>query len=479
MIRAKPLEPRDALTGGRTENFVTLYDTGEDEQIHYQDVCSLYPWVCKRGKFHVGHPKVYVGDECRKLVGMHNDWSVVEGLVKCKVLPPRNLYLPVLPIRMQGKLLFALCRSCCEDMSTEASCTHENPADREFDWTWVVDELRKAVFLGYKITHIDEIWQYEITQYDPVKRQGGLFAEYINTFLKIKQEASGLPADCSIEDNEAIDRYIASYAAAEGITLDKNAIKPNPGLRSLAKLALNSFWLKFGQRENLTRTMIVSTRAELMDLLTSPEIEIICMLPVNHKTLYLSYINTREAIHPSPTSNVVIAAYTTAQARLKLYSYLERLGRRILYCDTDSCIYVSKAGIGEYEPTTGRFLDDLTDELAEYGAGSCISLFVSGGPKFYAYIVRKPDGTTDEICKVKGITLNYANSQHVNYDEIRSFVTGKKDIPVVLKYDAIRRTDCHRVITREETKKCQPVNVKRRRQGTYGSLPYGYVSTPE
>ena len=286
----------------------------------------------------------------------------------------------------------------------------------------------KAVFLGYKITRIDEIWQYEITQYDPVKRQGGLFAQYINTFSKIKQEASGLPADCSIEDNEAIDRYIASYAASEGITLNKNAIKPNPGLRSLAKLALNSFWSKFGQRENLTRTMIVSKRAELMDLSISPEIEITGMLPVNHKTLYLSYINTREAIHPSPTSNVGITAYTTAQARLKLYSYLER---RILYCDTDLCIYVSKAGIGEYQPPTGRFLGDLIDELAKSDAGSYISSFVSGGPKFYAFIVRKPDGTADEISKVEGITLNYANSQHVNDDEIRSFVTGKKDIPVV------------------------------------------------
>ena len=82
MIRAKPLEPRDALTGGRTENFVKLYNTGKDEQMRYQDVCSLYPWVCKRGKFPVGHPKVYVGDKCRELVGMHNDLSVVEGLVK-------------------------------------------------------------------------------------------------------------------------------------------------------------------------------------------------------------------------------------------------------------------------------------------------------------------------------------------------------------------------------------------------------------
>jgi len=30
---------------------------------------------------------------------------------------------------------------------------------------------------------------------------------------------------------------------------------------------------------------------------------------------------------PSPITNVIIAAYTTAQAHLKLYEYLERLGK--------------------------------------------------------------------------------------------------------------------------------------------------------
>ena len=32
--------------------------------------------------------------------------------------------------------------------------------------------------------------------------------------------------------------------------------------------------------------------------------------------------------------NVVIAAFTTAQARLELYSYLEKLGDRVIYMDT-------------------------------------------------------------------------------------------------------------------------------------------------
>lgn len=477
MVARSPLEPRDAFYGGRTENFVNLYEISgtqqQQQQIRYVDVCSLYPWVCKTGKFPVGHPRLYVGEECKALLGVDNDLSAVEGLVKCVVLAPRDLYIPVLPIRMHGKLLFALCKACCVEMNN-GDCSHENPCDREFEGTWVVDELRKAVSLGYRVVRVDEIWQYEITRYDPVTRRGGLFAEYIDTFLRIKQEASGVPANC-LGDDDAIDRYVASYERAEGIKLDRAALCANPGLRSLAKLALNSFWGKFGQRENLTNTKVVSTRRELMDLLTSAEIKVTGILPVNHQVIYVNYTATGNAIRPTQTSNVVIAAYTTAQARLKLYEYLEGLGRRVLYCDTDSCIYVSRPdNSNDYEPPIGQFLGDLTDELETYGPGSYITSFVSGGPKFYAYVVRKADGTTCEVCKVKGITLNYANSRQVNYEMIRSFVTGTRTTPVVLKFDAIRRTMHHRVVTRRETKSCEPVNVKRRQAGEHRTLPYGF-----
>ena len=59
--------------------------------------------------------------------------------------------------------------------------------------------------------------------------------------------------------------------------------------------------------------------------------------------------------------NVVIAAFTTCHARLRLYNVLDRLQERVLYFDTDSIIYVSKPG--EWEPPTGDYLGDLTDEI--------------------------------------------------------------------------------------------------------------------
>ena len=38
--------------------------------------------------------------------------------------------------------------------------------------------------------------------------------------------------------------------------------------------------------------------------------------------------------------NVAVAAYVTTQHRRKLYKYLSKLGNSVLYCDTDSVIYI-------------------------------------------------------------------------------------------------------------------------------------------
>ena len=100
------------LIGGRTGNTVKVFDCKDGEKIKYVDVYSLYPYICKRGKFPVGHPKIYVGEEdCRQFLGTYNDISQVNGLLMCDVLPPRKLYHPLLPVRMHGKLIFPLCRT--------------------------------------------------------------------------------------------------------------------------------------------------------------------------------------------------------------------------------------------------------------------------------------------------------------------------------------------------------------------------------
>jgi hypothetical protein len=177
----------------------------------------------------------------------------------------------------------------------------------------------------------------------------------------MKQEASGWPEWCQSENDKW--RYIRDYHEKEGILLDYNNIKNNPGLRALAKLMLNSFWGKFGQRSNMPQIKYISETAEYFDMLTSDQILVMGIHFVSDEMVEMRYQYKEEFVEESGRTNEVIAAYTTAQARLKLYSYLEQLGPRVIYADTDVVVYTSRPGEGK--PELGDYLGDLTDEVPD------------------------------------------------------------------------------------------------------------------
>ncbi|XP_023312382.1 uncharacterized protein LOC111692561 [Anoplophora glabripennis] len=464
LVTLTPLNPRDAFYGGRTGNTVEYYKCGPGEKIKYVDVCSLYPWVCKYGKFPVGHPKVHVGEECP------TDLRNVNGLVKCKILPPQHLYHPVLPAKMNNKLMFVLCRTCGEHMNTSEECRHSD-VERALTGTWATDEVLKALEKGYRLLKIHEIWTYDVQQYDKATKIGGLFTDMMNKFISVKQQASGWPAHCTTDEEK--ERYIEQFLEREDVRLEFAEILENPGLRSLAKLILNSFWGKLGQRENQPKTSIVRNPAEFFSMLTNPSIYVNSALPINEDTLVVNWEHREEAYDPLATVNVVIAAYVTTQARLKLYSYLEQLGDRVLYYDTDSVIYVTKDE--EYDVPTGEFLGDMTDELEGYGPESYISEFVSGGPKNYTYkVFSTRDNEEKVVCKVKGISLNYSASRLVNFDTIKDMVLDTSTAPVCVASRNILRTKEHEVVTVQQTKLYKPLSCKRRFFDDHSSVPYGF-----
>jgi hypothetical protein len=456
------LNPRDAFYGGRTGNTKQYYEAGEGEKIKYVDVCSLYPWVCKYGKFPIGHPQVIVGhDKCSAI-----DLSASSGLIKCSVLPPQNLFHPVLPLKMNNKLMFVLCRVCGDKMDQSMDCTHTKE-ERTLHGTWVIEEVVKALEMGYEIVQIQEIWKYQVAQYDPKTKTGGLFTAMMNDFIKYKQQASGWPSSCSTQEEK--DNYIENFFNREGVRLVFAEILKNEGLRSLAKLILNSFWGKLGQRENQPKTLIVDNPSALFNMLTNPTTHINGILPINDAVVVVNYETIEEAAVPLSTVNVCLAAYTTAQARLKLYSYLEKLGDRVLYYDTDSVIYIGREG--EYDVPLGSVTGEMTDELEGYGKGAFILQFASGGPKNYGYEVFGDKGRT-ATAKVKGITLNYQTSLLINFEKIKDMILQDSD-PVYVVTQNIRRTTDHQLVTRKETKKYKPNSTKRRFEN-YDSVPYGF-----
>lgn len=189
---------------------------------------------------------------------------------------------------------------------------------------------------------------------------------------------------------------------------------------------------------------------------------------VNEETVEMRWKYVDEFVEISDKTNVIIAAYTTAQARLKLYGYLDMLGDRLLYCDTDSIVFSSRPG--EPEPPLGDYLGDLTNEV-EHGFIDC---FVTGGPKHYAYRV-VTDAKMQTVCKVKGITLNFKNASKINFETVKSMVVDHANEIICVEDDKIvrDRNKCM-LLSTKQTKKHKIVFDKRVIVNEYNTIPYGF-----
>lgn len=483
------LNPRDALFGGRTEVFKLYYKPKAGEKIRYLDFCSLYPYVNWKGQYPIGHPKkILIGQqECDSV-----DFDQIEGIIKCRILAPQTLKIPVLPAKIDGKLLFVLCRTCAEIQNVYA-CTHTE-MQRSLIGTWVTAEVKMALKHGYRIQDKIEIWVYDMEQYVSGTNDKGLFTAYMKTFLKIKQEASGWPPNCKTPEERKA--YVQNYADTEDIHLNESRIENNPSYRSLAKLCANSLWGKLCQRNERIHTTIIKEPNEFYKMLISPAIQVNDVYTVeNAVCVNWKYTHPNEDEKPSKNACIPVGAYTTANARVVLFNELIELQHEILYCDTDSIIYVEHANLN-YTPSIGSAVGQLTDEIQEYGDDAYISEYVSVGPKSYSLKITIPSqNKIIEVCKCKGFRLNRKNATVLHFNNFKNMVFG--DNPVVYengqeeeeeKRDntciqtsnvCIKRQKGFVLTTHKEEKKFQFTFTKRVCIDEHGdTLPYGHIDIP-
>ena len=463
-----PLKPRDAFFGGRTNGIRLKYTVKPNEQVKYYDFCSLYPYIIKYGKFPTNTPQIITENFA--------DVQSYYGLIKCKILPPKDLYMPVLPSRLKGgKLVFSLCNNCADNCQ-QTPCEHTDE-ERALTGTWTSPEIEKALEVGYTMVQIYEVWHFEdSSQYDPVSHSGGLFDEYIDKFFKLKLQHSGWPDGCETDAQQ--DDYIDSIFEREGIHLDKSKIEYNAGLRALAKLMLNSFWGKFGQKPNMSKKVIVKTRQDYLKYLTDDKLVVESVVELSDDALIITYKLKDDFVEGSGSSNVVIAAFTTAQARLKLYDLISKLGDRVCYFDTDSVFWIDRHDPSEYTPPLGNFLGDLTSELPP---GRHITAFACGGPKNYTYVMDDFDKNgMRSKCVVKGISMKFSNCKVVTFDKINEKVTeyvetGKSTPEIFYKTDShFYRASNFKIYMRDLVKSYKILYDKRVIVKDYNTVPYGY-----
>uniref|UniRef100_A0A914H847 DNA-directed DNA polymerase n=1 Tax=Globodera rostochiensis TaxID=31243 RepID=A0A914H847_GLORO len=202
----------DAYSGGRTMPFCLFAEASENVEIAMFDIISLYPSVNYDTPYPVGIPKIVKRDE--------------------DVL----------------WLLFPLCGTCGKKekkefvlAKDEKKCAH-NEEERALLGTFTSIELRKALELGYKVTHFYRAYHFE--EFD-----NQLFKGYVRMFLKIKVEASGWPPEVKTEEEKR--GFIEMYRAKYAICLDRKNMKKNPGLSENKIIKSADEWVKIMQDDRL------------------------------------------------------------------------------------------------------------------------------------------------------------------------------------------------------------------------------------
>jgi hypothetical protein len=254
-------------------------------------------------------------------------------------------------------------------LNTSTVYTHETVADRALIGTWLMDEVRMAVQKVYHVIEVYELYEYKVTQYKFQTGRGGLFAEYIITFLKLKTQANGYPSWVRTPEDE--DRYIKSLKRAKAFFWIR--MQSDITLRNVPGKTASEFYVGQTEREEKQ-----SQNLDDLGAPRTPGIEVTNLMFDSDDVVSASRRFIAEEKIPSLRhTNEDLGAYVTSSARVHLYSYLDRLQEKAFYCDTDSVFYIQR----EDESMLIEFRDSLGDVTDELKPGEYISEFVNAGPK--------------------------------------------------------------------------------------------------
>lgn len=163
--------------------------------------------------------------------------------------------------------------------------------------------------------------------------------------------------------------FLTTVTPFKGYVADmfRRKARARGGMRTAYKLLLNALYGKFGQRGETVRAVPTETFAAMEN-------------PPDKFRVWNGLCFFTEHSRPPPWSNMVWAAIVTARARIRLHTEITRLraaGCRVLYCDTDSVMFLPpasgrgprypvKAKLGGFE-LRGEYRELLVIGKKEYG----------------------------------------------------------------------------------------------------------------
>jgi hypothetical protein len=425
LFRAKDMQPgtlpnytlaanrifRKGMHGGRVEATQFFWPPPSDhpdysatEQLKKVDINSLYPAVEARYRYPRGFPdelcgypaplskwpkdlwqpdpengeqlleptplKLDTDDELEEVLDYLLDDKRFSFLI-ADITPPKDLLVPVLPEKVNGKLKF-----------------HLEPLKKYAVFSPL---LRLAREKNYKVTRLygAAVWN------DVPLPKNGVFKSYVQREMREKDEASGWPKECKTDEQK--QQFLRDYAAHPlnkllGLELRSERIEDNPGRKAVAKLRLNNLWGKMTQKEIYSETTVfhgdqidaffdllhdVNKRVQQVFVLKDNMVEVAWKKEFRRPKLapgeeeeaedeeekesYAELERLLEDDNPRPTPSlhsVIPGALVPMYGQIEMYRYMDRLGAQRCYMDTDSLIYrYDSENKTHYDITeVGRFL---------------------------------------------------------------------------------------------------------------------------
>jgi len=419
-----------ALRGGRTEVKQPYFKLTDEEyaagkRILYVDVCSMYPYQQIAHEFPVGTPVVHVwtrkyvpckihpntvgceicpstirhDNTIETIFHRHQPESIVGwfGIVCVTLIPPEKMLHPVLVSYNETS------KKCVATLS---------PEDHVEIFIGTAS-LFTCLANGYKLETVHCYHEYA---------KGNFWKEpTLQLYLDKMMNSKEAPESCH-DKEEFVAKWSDIYGDDFGELIRKSWPKWGKfnAKKFVAKIIINSVWGKQAQRAIMPKTYIYDFKTQLPEIqgyfkncvdgerthknaqpLSDSKIMYTSIDPTAPPDLHNQYLPT----------GLMVPEY----GRLQLWNQMNLLGDRVLYCDTDSIIYVSVPG--EYDVPIGDMIGDWEiEDICTKHEG--IREFVAWGPKSYG--MKCGDGYT--TVKAKGVSLKRSTELLFNFNVMKEGV---------------------------------------------------------
>jgi hypothetical protein len=431
--------PRSCVRGAYIDIYALKWSSKmfPNENFHFYDVNSLYSFAAMKFPYFTSKYSIIIGKELDNIEFINQAFfykgKQIFGTMLVTILPPKNLFLPVLPLKTSdGKSVNTLCSKCVENYLI--NCSHSD-TERAITESYFISEIIYAIKHKYTLLYIHECHSYENVKF--------IFKDFVEKINVLKLQNSDCLSNCLNvhEKQEYCDYLNTQMDLKHPFVLTPQNVKSNPGKRNFFKSMANGFFGKFSQKQAKSKTIFASNQQELENIYFSG-VEVRDIFSLNDNFCQVQIKPNDLKLPPNRKGNCYLGGQITAYARQIMHEHLTeilRVGGTLYQTDTDSICFSLPQSESIPLLTShciGHFKNEINGKIVSYH---------SLGPKNYSIVYEK-NNVFYSTTKIRGLSLkNHVNIDKINDDTFDFFLKQFAQSKVCKKkviQSRLKRTKC-------------------------------------